>query len=204
MIVQAVKKQESTSSKINYALKLVLRSFMIAAVVFFAILIVFIFYCSTDLSNSSESNTPLFGAYVIVSESMVPTIKVNDAIIVKRVDDENLEIGDIITFSSNDIVYRGLTVTHRIIGIQESSDGSNIYRTKGDNNILADTALVDVESIYGKVILKIPKLGYVQKFVSSTSGFILLIVAPIVIVVLYEILRIRRLMKKQDEELEII
>ena len=37
--------------------------------------------------NSSRviSKSPLLNAYVIVTESMVPTINVNDAIIVKRV-----------------------------------------------------------------------------------------------------------------------
>lgn len=207
MIVQAIKKNDTTSSKLNYMLKLVLRSFMIAAIVFFAVLMIFIFICRGDSYSSKNLNNttyPLLGAYIIVSESMVPTIEVNDAIIVKRVDDDDLKIGDIITFSSNDHIYKGLTVTHRIIGIQENSAGTYVYRTKGDNNILADTALVNLDNVYGKVILKIPKLGYLQKFVSSTTGFILAIVFPIIAVIIYEVVRIRKLLKQQDEELEII
>ena len=155
----------------------------------------------SDLGNKSN---PLFNTYVIVSESMVPTIMVNDAIVTKRVDDYSLEIGDIITFSSNDNFYKGLTVTHRIIGVQQLSDGSNVYRTKGDNNVLADSSLVDLDSVYGRVVFKIPKIGYVKKFVSSTSGFIISIILPIVFVVVYEVLRIKKLIRQQNDEIEII
>lgn len=207
MIVQSLKKKKNVQAKISYALKLVLRSFMIASVVFFMAIMIFMFICMREndfrLNNGKEKKS-LFGTYIIVSESMVPTIKVNDAIVVKRVDNDNLEIGDIITFCSSDRIYKGLTITHRIIGIQKKSNGDNIYRTKGDNNVLADTALVDFDNIYGKVILKIPKIGYIQKFVSSTTGFIVSIFIPIFVVIVYEVLRIRNLIKKQDEEIEIL
>lgn len=208
MIVRALKEDDKkNSSKFSYIFNLVLRSFMIASVIFFAVVLIFTFVCMGDSYynlKSGEKSNPLFGAYVIVSESMVPTIMVNDAIVVKRVDDDNLKIGDIITFNSTDRIYKGLTITHRIVGIQKTKDGSNIYRTKGDNNVLADTALVDLDSIYGKVILKIPKIGYLQQFVSSTAGFIVAIVVPIFIVIIYEVLRIKKLIKQQDDEIEII
>lgn len=207
MITQAIKKNETTGSKVNYGLKLVLRSFMIASIVFFVVLLIFVFACKEDSyssGNYKSNSSPLLGAYIIVSESMVPTIEVNDAIVVRRVEEEELKIGDIITFTSTDRIYNGLTITHRIVGIQEDATGNYIYRTKGDNNLLADTALVNLDNIYGKVILKIPKLGYLQKFVSSTTGFILSIVLPVIIVVIYEVLRIRKLLKQQNEELEII
>ena len=52
--------------------------------------------------------------------------------------DDDLDIGDIITFSSRDQSYLGLTVTHRIVGKQLLSNGEFVFRTKGDNNVFED------------------------------------------------------------------
>lgn len=204
MMVHALKNEENKRSKMKRKIRLIFRSFIIASVVFFVCLIGFTFFSYNNMSDLGNKSNPLFNTYVIVSESMVPTIMVNDAIVTKRVDDSSLEIGDIITFSSNDSFYKGLTITHRIIGVQQLSDGSNVYRTKGDNNVLADSSLVDLDSVYGRVVFKIPKIGYVKKFVSSTSGFIISIILPIVFVVVYEVLRIKKLIRQQNDEIEII
>lgn len=205
MAVNSLKKIAVKQSKINYISKIILRASMVAAVVFFSI--VLIFTCiigKNSLSGYSSVRNPLYGAYVIVSESMIPTIDVNDAIVIKKTDNNNLEIGDIITFNSKDYAYNGLTVTHRIVGIQKKSNGENIYRTKGDNNTFMDTALVDLNSIYGKVVLVIPKIGYIKNYLTSIPGFISLIILPIIIVIFYEIFRIKKLLKKQENEIEAV
>ena len=72
----------------------------------------------------------------------MPTINVNDGVVVQRVLEENsLKVGDVITFSSRDINYEGLTVTHRIVGKQIVQSGEFVYRTKGDNNNVEDSSL---------------------------------------------------------------
>lgn len=122
---------------------------------------------------------PLIGGYVIITPSMVPTINVKDAVLVKRVSDKELVIGDIITFKSSDERYKGLIITHRVVGTQSISSGNLVYRTKGDNNRIEDSAVVDFKNIYGKVIIKFPKLGYLKDFISKPIGFIMLIIIPI-------------------------
>lgn len=122
---------------------------------------------------------PLIGGYIIITPSMVPTIKVKDAVLVKRVSDNELTIGDIITFKSTDDRYRGLIITHRIVGTQTITSGNLVYRTKGDNNRIEDSAVVDLKNVYGKVILKFPKLGYLKDFINKPVGFIMLIIIPI-------------------------
>lgn len=210
MIIQAIKQSQmhkTSIEKISYVLKLVLRAVLIATFIVLLVLFGVMAICYVDsLYNTKNgiSKSPLFGAYVIVTESMIPTIKVNDAVIIKRVDDSNVNIGDIITFSSNDKKYTGLTITHRVVGKQLSADGDYIYRTKGDNNILEDTALVNLENIYGKVLFKIPKIGYIQKFVSSPAGFVMSIVIPVIIIIFYEVYRVRKVAKEKYAEIEII
>lgn len=127
----------------------------------------------------------MFGAYVVVSPSMVPTINVNDGIIIYRVNEEKmLNVGDVITFSSNDIDYEGLTVTHRIVGKQTVQSGELVYRTKGDNNVVEDSALVKFSDIYGKVVMKVPMIGYVYNFLKKPVGFFSAIVIPILLLII--------------------
>jgi excinuclease ABC subunit B len=64
------------------------------------------------------------------------------------------------------------------------------FRTKGDNNSRDDNAYVPYNNIYGKVILKMPKLGYVQNFISKPLGLIIGIFIPIFIVIFVDGLKI--------------
>ena len=212
MVVKAIKYKHSIKmtplEKVKYVFNFIVRSFLIAVfILFLSLIIFFICYFCDLLYNVKTGNNkaPLFGAYVIVSPSMVPTIKVNDAIVVIRIDEDELEIGDIITFSSNDSSYKGLTVTHRIVGKQSVQNGEYVYRTKGDNNNVEDLSLVRYSDVYGKVILKIPKLGYIQKFLLTPFGFIISILVPILLVIIFDIIRVYKMVKrKKEEEIEII
>ena len=68
----------------------------------------------------------------IGSGSMEPIIYRGDAVIFEKITDDlknNLEVGTVIIFRNN-----GNYITHRIMSITESN-GSIIYKTKGDNNI---------------------------------------------------------------------
>ena len=96
----------------------------------------------------------------------------------------------IIIFSSSDINYNGLTITHRIVGKKNISYGNSIYTTKGDNNYLNDPSKVLTSSIYGKVILKIPKMGYVRSIFSSPINYFICLLIPTFLFIIYEILRI--------------
>lgn len=148
---------------------------------------------SVDLVHNirnGETKYPLLNAYIIVTPSMVPTIKVEDAIIVMRKEPEELKKKDIITFTSSDPRYSGLTITHRIVGIEKMSNGELYYRTKGDNNNVEDATLVPASSVYGKVILKIPKIGYLQYILMQAYGWVILVVVPCLGIVIYDMYKI--------------
>ena len=63
-----------------------------------------------------DYSAPMFNAYVVLSGSMIPTINIKDIVVTKKVPEEELEEGDIITFITPDTRYGGISVTHRIIG----------------------------------------------------------------------------------------
>ena len=151
----------------------------------------------------------MFDAYIIVSPSMVPNINVQDAIIIGRTDPNDLKQGDIISYLATDSYYSGKVITHRIIGI-EDVNGELLFRTKGDNNNVADGVLVNEDNVYGKVLFRIPFLGYVRQFLSTYFGWILCIALPILYLIMTEVVRVRKMlsnrkkMLREQEELEII
>lgn len=176
--------------------------FFLLIFLFFAFIIYFV-----DIFHSIKSNDnrpPLFNAFIIVSPSMVPNIKVQDGIIVKRENVTNLRKGDIITFVSHDSRYDGLVVTHRIAGIEKTEDGNYVFRTKGDANSREDSYLVKADDIYGKVIFKIPMIGYIKKFLSKSYWIILLIGIPALLIIVYDIFKFFDSKGKKEEELEVI
>ena len=198
---------KNNKRKISYWTKIGLRSCLVAVFVILLSLFGILGVCFCDsLYNESKGKdiTPLLNAYVIVTESMVPTIKVNDAIIISRVKNNSVKIGDVITFSSNDRYFDGLTVTHSVVGKELNESGNYTYRTKGDNNLVADTSLVNGNKIHGKVLFKIPKIGYVYNFISSPGGFILSIIFPVLLVIGYECYRIYMVIKQRYHEVEIL
>ncbi len=182
-------------NKFQYLSYFVGRAFLLSIFCFVGLIALLVVVYFGDLIinlSSGKSNRPLFNSYVIVSQSMVPTININDAIIVKRVDHDNYKIGDIISFSSSDINYKGLTITHRIIDKQSSSDTNSIYTTKGDNNLVADYAGVKTDQIYGRVLFIIPKIGYVHSFFSKPSNFFICLLLPILMIIGYDAFKITK------------
>lgn len=145
-----------------------------------------------------DYSAPVFNAYVVLSGSMLPTIKVRDVVVTKKIPEERLQVNDIITFISPDERFGGISVTHRIIEkIYDESEGIYKYRTQGDNNNIADSKLVPNANILGKVILKIPKLGYIQEVLSSKGGLIILVLIPSLAILSYDIMKIfKRIGKK--------
>jgi len=149
--------------------------------------------------KNNEIRNPLFGAYIIISPSMVPNINVYDAVITMRVSEKYIELYDIITFLSKEIETNGTPITHRVVGIVETEDGEKAYRTKGDANASEDRALIRQREVLGKVLLRIPMIGHVKTFLSSKFGWILMVVVPCLGIVGYDILKLTGLIKAKKE-----
>lgn len=167
---------------------------MLYVIFVFLIFIIFVVACYVIgiQRNLKKGNyePPLYGAYIIISPSMEPTIKVNDAVIVKKRDASKIKKGDVITFISSDSRTKGITITHRVIEVLKDSEGKNLFRTKGDNNNVADPSLVKPEDLTGKVIMKIPKIGLIQYFIAQKYGWIIAVVIPCAGIVIYDILKL--------------
>lgn len=140
--------------------------------------------------KTKNLETPLYGAYVIVSGSMEPLIKIKDAVLIKRVDSDNeLKQGDVVTYRATDPTYYGILITHRIVDIKEEN-GKKIYVTKGDHNETVDRSPIDFNQITGKVVMRIPKIGYIKYFLVSSYGWIIAIVIPSLLVIIMDIYKL--------------
>lgn len=148
-----------------------------------------------------EVRSPLFGAYIIISESMIPSINVYDAVVTMRAAEEQIEVNDIITFLSKDIQTAGTPITHRVIGIVYDENEENVigYRTKGDNNNTADFALIAPNEVIGKVMFRVPMIGYLQTFMTKPIGWILLIVIPCLLIIGSDIFKLVKSKQEQEE-----
>lgn len=145
-----------------------------------------------------DYSAPKFNAYVVLTGSMLPEIKVYDVVVTKKVDAADLKEGDVITFASSDQRFLGTIITHRIIKKNPPRENQGYtFQTQGDNNNVADSALVLEDNIFGKVILKIPKLGYLQEFLASDGGWIIVILIPCLAVISYDTVKLVKGLKKK-------
>lgn len=137
----------------------------------------------------SDNKKPKYSAYVIVSGSMEPVIHIDDAIIISR-SDNGYQIGDIITYYSLHESSYGLMITHRIVN-KVYENGETYYVLKGDHNDCSDPMLIKEENIYGKLRVKIPKLGKIQKILSIKYGIFILVI-PFTIFIIIDIKDIKK------------
>lgn len=150
--------------------------------------------------KSGKNKKDLFSAYTIVSPSMVPAINVLDVVVTMRVNSpEDLEKGDIITFNSTDYRYSGVLVTHRIVDIEKTTSGEYLYTTKGDNNNTQDSSRISFDEIYGGVLFRIPKIGYIQYYLSSILGWVAIIIVPAVMIIGYDVYKLVKTLRAKDD-----
>ncbi|HEY46583.1 MAG TPA: signal peptidase I [Anaerolineae bacterium] len=100
-------------------------------------------------------NTGVFGVQptVVSGVSMEPAVMSGDVVITREVPAESVEVGDIIRFRRGDTY-----ILHRVVEVQ--MDGGEFqFITRGDANYSLDPP-VSVYQLHGKVILTVPKIGW--------------------------------------------
>lgn len=144
---------------------------------------------------------PKFSIYNVATGSMEPTINVDDVVINVKVDSiDDVKINDVITFISAWQLNYGMTMTHRVVGVQTLDDGSKCLITRGDNVTQEDAACVSEENLIGVVKAVVPGLGKVQRFLSSTLGWLLIIIIPALYIIVKDIIKIINLLSKKNNE----
>ena len=162
-------------------------------VVFVCLIAFFLLYyiISAQIHSNDENYKPSISLYTIVSPSMDPVIKVYDVVVNKKVKSPNeISVGDIITYVSTNPTSEGMTITHRVIEVEGSSEGQYAYRTQGDNNSAPDATYVTFDNVIGKEIIIIPSLGKLQFLLANKKGWLFLLLIPIGIYILKDIYKL--------------
>lgn len=131
-------------------------------------------------AKDNPNKTPSFfgkKAFVIISGSMIPEIQIGDIAIVNNTD--LCDVGDIIAFRRNSTV-----IVHRIVKEMYVNDAV-MYQTKGDNNNVADAELVDISSIEGVYIGKIPYVGKILMWLYNNLAIVIVVIIIILILKYY-------------------
>lgn len=168
------------------------------------------------LTSRSSGISTVFGYTVqtIQSDSMKGTspdgyeggnFEDGDVIIGKATgftDSAEFQIGDIVTFKSEDSEGKPMLIVHRIVDKKEI-DGSFRYQTWGDNREIAQVPDQDNESRFlypidiGSVFYSndyhgatLKGVGKVLDFVQTQLGFFLVVLLPMIAFFLYELIRV--------------
>jgi signal peptidase len=132
----------------------------------------------------------------VYSGSMEPELAVGSLAFVQRVPADQIEAGDVITFS--DPYQPGRLVTHRVVEVAERPEGGLAYRTKGDANLERDPWTIALGETGGRVAFDVPYAGYALWYAKTREArtALILFVAGLVLV------SVLRAIWRRDEGLE--
>lgn len=137
--------------------------------------------------------------FIVLSGSMEPTINTGDIAIIKKCKADEIKEGDIIAFRSGKSV-----ITHRIVEINNSDSESKLV-TKGDNNNSEDRYPVNLETVEGIFVYRIPKLGNFAMFLQTTLGTVIFISIPFILFIIFDVAQRKKdnkIQKQKQEKLE--
>lgn len=152
------------------------------------------------LTKMSGGVPSLFGysVYVIASPSMTPELEIGDIIISKAYDGGELNVDDVVEYVGKSGDMKGKIITHKIISIDGEGE-ERVIVTKGTANTEADPPIApsDVISVMTYKTVVIDKIYSV---ISTTWGFIFLVILPMAAMIVSEIVDLAKQIKKEKEE----
>ena len=160
-----------------------------------------------------KNDQNIFGVrfYIVQTDSMSLSenngyLKVHfnagDVIIIKDVEDTTaFRMGDIIAFVSTNSDSYGETITHMIREVQKNSSGEvEGYVTYGTNTGNNDATIVQPEYVLGQYTGKLPMVGRFFAFLKTTPGYIVCILIPFILLILYQGVNCIRLFRRYKKE----
>ena len=126
-----------------------------------------------------------YGAAVVLTGSMEPTIMIDELIIVQA--QETYDVGDVVVYQTGKIL-----VVHRIVDMDKET-----VTTRGDANNVEDEP-VPLDHVKGRVIAHIPHLGTVARILKTPWATAVLIGGAVVTVEL----PYRKKKEEDQEEME--
>ncbi len=152
--------------------------------------IIIVSFASVVLLQRFSNSTISIGGYrifAVVTGSMEPVYKIGDVLLCKKIDENKLKVGDDVTYLGKEDTFKDKIVTHRLVKI-EKKDGKKIFLTQGVATKRIDPP-IEYSQIYGKVSRKLVLLSALHSYSTSSMGFFVCVVIPIMLLVGTEIVQ---------------
>jgi len=150
-----------------------------------AVAIALLFVFATVLVSTVPAVVGADHSYVVLSDSMSPSIDAGSVVLVSEVPADSIEEGDVITYVASENANGTTRITHRVVDV-ETADGTPHFRTRGDANDNPDSQLVAPSAVIGTVEFHVPLVGYLINFAGSTTGLITFVIVPAVLLAISE------------------
>ncbi|MGN8048848.1 signal peptidase I [Curtobacterium sp. 22159] len=114
----------------------------------------------------ATGSTPL----TVLTQSMEPTLPPGTLLVVRPTPIDDIRVGDVVTYQITS--GQPAVISHRVVSIASSSDGSRTFTLKGDNNALPDPAPVTAAQVRGVVWYSVPDVGLVNQLVNGSRSWL--------------------------------
>ena len=179
---------------------------VISTVFVWLVVIVAVFmmvFTIVSVNTFDRNNRDIFGyhAYIVLSDSMSATdFDAGDLVLVKEVDPTTLQPGDIIAYQSQNSENYGATVTHKIRAKTTDANGNPGFITYGTTTGVDDETVVTYPFILGKYQVALPKVGTFFQFLKTPQGYIVCILIPFLLLIIYQGLNCVKIFKMYKAE----
>ena len=156
-----------------------------------------------SVNTFNRNDRDLFGLrfYIVLSDSMSATdFNAGDLVVIKEVDPRTLEAGDIIAYQSQNTENYGATVTHKIRAKTTDANGNPGFITYGTTTGVDDETVVTYPFILGQYQLALPKVGTFFQFLKTPQGYIVCILIPFLVLIIYQGLNCVKIFKLYKAE----
>ncbi|QWC00172.1 signal peptidase I [Mycoplasmatota bacterium] len=169
-------------------------------ILFYGLILMIVYYLALQFLMPDKTIDYIgFKTFVVLTPSMEPKINVNDMIVVKKAKQEDIEVGDIITF---EVYIQNLGqeayVTHYVGDIDDTGDDA-IYYTHGENApegvydkwVDQDNQDINItyDDIAGEYLFKIPNLGFVSRLLQDPYMLAFIVFDVVIIYALVKVIR---------------
>ena len=185
----------------------VISKILVWLVVIVAVFMMVFTIISVNTFNRNDRNFFGLRFYIVLSDSMSATdFDAGDLVVIKEVDPTTLQEGDIISYQSQNAENYGATVTHKIRAKTTDANGNPGFITYGTTTGTDDEAVVTYPFILGKYEMALPKVGTFFQFLKTPQGYIICILIPFLLLIIYQGLNCVKIFKmykaEQMEELQ--
>lgn len=174
---------------------------LVWTVVVIAVFMMIFTIISVNTFNRNDRNLFGFRFYVVLSDSMSKTdFDAGDLVLIKEVDPTTLQEGDIIAYQSQNSENYGQTVTHKIREKTTDTNGNPGFITYGTTTGVDDETVVTYPFILGKYQMALPKVGTFFQFLKTPQGYIICILIPFLLLIIYQGLNCVKIFKMYKAE----